>query len=191
MSGEPSDFDPQSLWQNQATEHDPMTVAQIHEKARAFQSRIRRRNLTEYIACVFVIAGFIPALLQHRSWMMQAGALLIMAATIFVAWQLHRRGSSRPAPAGGDALMTTYRQELVRQRDALRSIGAWYLAPFAPGMALLMLGRWFQLHAAHRAVGLDHLIILLGTAIAALVFLVVWLLNQRGADRLQKRIDEL
>lgn len=191
MSVEPSDFDPQRLWQTQATEHEPMTVAEIHAKARAFQSKVRRRNLMEYIASVAVIAGFVPALLQHKSWMMQAGALLIMAATLFVGWQLHRRGSARPVPEGGDALLTTYRQELIRQRDALRSIGAWYLAPFAPGMALLMMGRWFQAHAAHRAVGVDHVIILLTTVIAALVYLVIWLLNQRGADRLQKRIDEL
>ena len=191
MSGEPSDFDPQSLWQSQAMEHDPMTLAQIHTKAQALQSRVRRRNVREYIACVVVVAGFTPALLQRASWMMQAGALLIMAATIFVAWQLHRRGAAQPVPEGGDALIAAYREELVRQRDALRSVGAWYLAPFVPGMALLMLGRWFQSHAAHRPVGVDHIIIILSTAIVALVFLVIWLLNQRGADRLQKRIEEL
>jgi hypothetical protein len=191
MAADPSDLDPQQLWQAQATEHDPMTLAEIHEKARRLRSRIRRRNLTEHAGCVFVIAAFVPALLQQRSWMTQGGALLIMAATVFVAWQLHRRGSARPVPAGGDALITSYRQELIRQRDALRTIGAWYLAPFLPGMALLMLGRWFQLHAAHRAVGVDHLIIGLASTIVALVYAVVWLLNQRGADRLQKRIDEL
>ncbi len=191
MSGDPSDFDPQRLWQTQAAEQKPMTVAQAHERARVFQARILRRNLTEYIACVFVIAGFIPALLQHRSWMMQAGAMLIMAATIFVAWQLHRRGSARPSPVGGDGLIASYREELIRQRDALRSVGVWYLAPFVPGLVLLVLGRWFQSHAAHRAIGLDHLIILVVTPVVGLVFVAVWLLNQRGADRLQKRIDEL
>jgi hypothetical protein len=191
MSGEPSGPDPQSLWQNQATEYDPMTLAQIHEKADAFQSRIRRRNLTEYIACVVVVAAFAPLLFLRQSWMMQAGALAIMAATIPIAWQLHRRGSAQPVPEGGSALIASYRQELTRQRDALRSIGVWYLAPFAPGMGLLLLGRWFQSHAAGRPIGIDHLIIILSTVIIALVFLVIWLVNQRGADRLQKRIDEL
>jgi hypothetical protein len=188
MAGEP---DPQTLWQNQATEYDPMTLAQIHEKAHAFQARIRRRNVIEYIACVVVIAGFAPVFLIRDSWMMQVGALLIMTATVFVASQLHQRGSSRRVPDGGAALIVSHRQELIRQRDALRSVGVWYLAPFAPGLGLLTLGRWFQWHAAGRSIGLDHLIIALSTGIVALVFVVMWLVNQRAADRLQKRIDEL
>jgi hypothetical protein len=94
-------------------------------------------------------------------------------------------------PEGGDALVASYRAQLIRQRDALRSVGAWYLAPFAPGMALLMLGRWFAFRPADRPIGLDHMIILLSSAIVALGFFVVWLLNQRGADWLQRRIDEL
>lgn len=191
MSGEPSDFDPQILWQSQAMEYDPMTLAQIHAKATTLQSKVRRRNVREYLASIVVIAAFSPVLLQRGSWLMQAGALLIIAATAFVAWQIHRRGSAQPAPDGGEALIDAYRQQLIRQRDALRSVGAWYLAPFAPGMALLMLGRWFQHHAAHRPIGLDHLVIALSTAAVALVFLVVWLVNRRGADRLQRRIDEL
>lgn len=91
----------------------------------------------------------------------------------------------------GDALVDSYRRELIRQRDALRSIGRWYLAPFVPGMTLLLLGRWFQSHATRRPVALDHVIIALVGVIAALVFLVIWLLNQRGAERLQRRIEEL
>ncbi len=83
------------------------------------------------------------------------------------------------------------RQELIRQRDALRSVGLWYLAPFIPGMALVMMGRWFQSHAAHRALAFDHLLILLTSGLAVLVFLAIWLLNLYGAKRLQQRIDAL
>jgi hypothetical protein len=191
MPNEPSDLDPQKLWQRQPTEYDPMTLAEIHGKARAFRVKIRRRNALEYFGCVLVIAGFVPALLHRDGWMMQVGAGLIMAATVLVAWQLHRRASTGPAVESGDTLVASYRQELVRQRDALRSVAVWYLAPFAPGMTLLLLGRWFQFHATRRPVTLDHLIIALCGLVAALVFLVVWLLNQRGADRLQRRIEEL
>jgi hypothetical protein len=191
MPDEPPTFDPQKLWQSQATEYTPMTLAQIHQKARTFQARVRRRNIIEYVACVVVIAGFMPALLHRGSWMMQVGAAWIMAATVFIAWQLHRRASGRAVPDGGQAVVDFHRRELIRQRDAVRSVGFWYLAPFAPGMALLLAGRWFQSHATHRSLALDHLIIALVGIIAALVFVVIWLLNQRGADRLQRQIEEL
>ena len=191
MPGKPPEFEPQTLWQSQPTENDPMTVAAIHEKARLFQTRIRRRNLREYIACVAAIALFIPALFTRGSWMMQAGGGVTIAAIVFVAWQLHRRGSAAPLPVSGEALIDFHRRELIRQRDAARSVAIWYLGPFVPGMALMILGRWFQAHAPHRSVGADHLVIVLSCVIMALILLVVWLFNQWGAERLQKRIDEL
>ena len=191
MSGEPSDFDPQTLWQSQPREYDPMTLAEIREKARKFQAKLRRRNTIEYVACVVVILLFLPGLLHSGSWMMQAGCGLNMAAAVFVGWQLHVRGSARAAPDGDHAMVDFHRRELIRQRDALRSVGVWYLAPMIPGMVLLMLGRWFQSHAPGRSIAVDHLAIALSGAIAALVFSGIWLLNQRGADRLQRLIEEL
>ena len=191
MPAEPPDFDPQKLWRSQATEYDPMTLADIQKTARAFEAKVRRRNLIEYFACVLAILGFLPAVLHRGSGMMQAGGALIIVAIGFIAWQLHRRASAVSAPEVGDALVDSYRRELIRQRDALRSIAVWYLAPPVPGMALLLLGRWFQSHATDRSTAVDHVIIVLTAVIAVLVFLVIWLLNQRGADRLQRRIDEL
>ncbi len=191
MSGDPSDFDPKTVWQNQPSEHDPMSLAEIHRKARTFETRVRRRNLVEYVACVLVIAGFTPVLFLQAGWMMQAGAGLVIAATVFVAWQLHLRASAGRTPDADAALMDFHRQELIRQRDALRSVGVWYLAPFVPGMVLVMMGRWFQSHAAHRALAFDHLLILLTSGMMALVFLGILGLNLWGAKRLQRRIDEL
>jgi hypothetical protein len=196
MTGDPSDLDPptsdlQNLWQSQDVEYDAMTLADIHQKAGAFERKIRRRNLVEYVACVVVVAGFSPLLFRQHSWMMQVAGGMIIAAIGFVAWQLHRRASAGRTPDIGQALVGFHRAELTRQRDALRSIGLWYLAPFIPGMTMLMLGRWFQAHAPGRPVELDHLIIALSCIIVALVNGVIWLLNQRAADRLQKRIDEL
>jgi hypothetical protein len=108
-----------------------------------------------------------------------------------LVWQLHRRASAKRVPEAGEAAVDFYRAELTRQRDALRSVGVWYIAPVVPGMTLLLMGRWFQSHATKWPVGADHFIILLCAAVAVLVFLAIWLLNQRGADRLQRRIDEL
>ena len=65
------------------------------------------------------------------------------------------------------------------------------MAPFLPGMALLLLGRWFQAHTPGRSIAMDHLVLVLCGVIAVLVALVIWLLNKRAADRLQRQIEEL
>ena len=191
MPVEPSDFDPQQLWQSQTAEYDAMTLADIHLKARNFQSRISRRNAVEYVACVVVVLGFLPGLLHQGSWMMQVGCGLNMLAAVFVAWQLHRRGSARTTPEAGQGLVDFHRRELIRQRDAINSVGVWYIGPFIPGMALIMLGRWFHSHSPRLPIGFDHLVLILTSMIMALFLVVVWLLNKWGAARLQVRIDEL
>jgi hypothetical protein len=191
MMGEPSDFDPQTLWQSQQKEHDAMTLADIHAKARKFEARIQRRNAIEYVACGIVLVAVTPVLLNHLGWMMQGGAALIMLATLFVAWQLHRRASIEATPKLGEALTDAYRRQLIRQRDALRTVGAWYIGPMIPGMALLIAGRWFQAHTPGRSIAADHLIIAGAAVVIALVFAAIWLINLRGAKQLQQRIDEL
>lgn len=194
MSGDPSDFAPQdlkALWQGQAQELQPMSLAEIHQKARKLERGVRWRNIREYVASVIVVACFAPLLLHRESWMMQAGAALIIVATVFVAWQIHKRTATGATPEAGEAVRDFHRQTLIRQRDALRSVGGWYIAPFAPGMILLMLGRWFQAHTVGRSLAMDHLAILLGGGIVALILGLVWGLNQWGARRLQKQIDQL
>jgi hypothetical protein len=191
MSGDPSDFDPQTLWQSQTQEHEPMSLAEIHQKARSLEKKVRWRNAREYVASVIVIAGFSPVLLHRDSWMMQAGAALIILATLFVAWQMHRQASARAVPEIGEALRDFHREELIHQRDALRSVGRWYLAPFVPGMVLVMMGRWFQSHVGGRSLAMDHLGILIASGVCALVFGGIWWLNLRGAKRLQAEIDKL
>ena len=129
-----SEPDLKTLWQQQPTEYDPMTLEHIRTKANAFQKKIRRRNLVEYLAMVVVVLGFSPLLFATQSWMMQAGGALIILATPFIAWQLHRRGSARKTPDAATVLADFHRAELVRQRDALRSTAAWYLGPLVPGV---------------------------------------------------------
>ncbi len=190
MPGEP-DFDPKTVWTSQPTEYVPMSLAEIHQKARLFERRVRRRNVVEYIAGAIVVASFAPVLLRQDSWLMQAGAALLMAAAGWGAWQLHRRAAARAVPERGETLIAFHRAELVRQRDALRNSGVWYIAPFVPGMVLLLLGRWLQAPARHRSVEADHLVILAVGGFTALMLLAVWWLNQWAARRLQQQIDQL
>ena len=168
-----------------------MSLAEIHQKARKLERGVRWRNIREYVASVVVVLGFSPVLFHRDSWMMQAGAALIIAATVFVAWRIHRQASARAVPEAGEALREFHREELIRQRDALRSVGRWYLGPFVPGMVLLMMGRWFQSHVGGRSLAMDHLGILLTSGVCALVFGGIWWLNLRGVRHLQEEIDRL
>jgi hypothetical protein len=152
-----------------------------------FYRRIWWRNAVEYAACVIVVIGFGTYLFTLPHILQKAGSALVIAATLFVAWQLHRRASAEPPErAGTTPLLLFARAQLVRQRDALRSIFGWYLLPFLPGMAMFMTGTMLAGRPSgpepRDAAGFVVLIVLL---------VGIWWINQLGARNLQKHIDEI
>lgn len=170
-----------TIWRDQPTETRPMTLAQIH--ARDFQSRVRRRNVIEYVACALVVAIFSFYIYWLPDPVLKLASGFIVVGAPFVAWQLYRRGSARPAPSA-DAL-AFHRAELVRQRDALSTAWAWYLAPFVPGLGLFMV----RILTAHGEAPLRFRVMLLG--VTALYGVFWFWINGRARRRLQARIDEL
>jgi hypothetical protein len=192
MAPEQSRDDAANIWRKQHTEGTAMTLANIHDRAQKFQSQIRRRNMREYAAALVVVLVFGLYLWIFPGWMMKTGSALSIIAALFVVWQLHKRGASVVVPANaGMPLIDFHRAELIRQRDALKSLGVWYIAPFIPGSVLMVLGRYFQFHAPGRTLAWDHQVILMAAIVVALIFGIVWLLNAWGAERLQRRIDQL
>lgn len=173
---------PKDLWARQPSEGFAMPLDDIHALAEKFARRIRIRNLVEYLAAVVVIGAFgwyayaIPGLL------VKLGSLMVVAGTMIVVWQLHRRAA--PLPTSGMDCLAHLRAELIRQRDALRSVTVWYLGPMVPGMALFLIGLYLYVPPARRHV-------LFTAALCIVVFAGVWALNYWGASRLQKRIDAL
>lgn len=184
--------DLKSLWRDQPTEDRPMTLDNIRKNAEAFQTRIRRRNLRELVAAgvVLLIFGFYTWVLP--GWMIKTGSVLAMVGTLLIVWQLRRRASAAVlTESSGMTLLEFHRQELVRQRDAAKSVAWWYIAPVIPGATMISLGRYFQFHAPGRTLAWDHQIVILCSAIVALTFAIIWLLNAWAAERLQRRIDKL
>jgi hypothetical protein len=189
MTGRP---DVKTLWRNQKREDDAVTLAQIHESAETFEKRIRRGVLIEYLAAIFVVLVFGSYIWLFPGWMMKTGSALVILATLFVVWQMRRRMSAQNVPdAERLELIAFIRSELVRQRDARTSAWLWYITPFLPGMALMMMGRWFQTHASWRSLAWDYEIIVMASAVAVLVIGGIWLLQVWVAKRLQRKIDEL
>src|ERR1039458_137708 len=122
------------VWRTQNVEHTQMTINEIREKARKFQRKIYFRNLRDYVA-IAVVAAFFGYSMGKYPPLMRASAGLIIAGVLYVAYQLHRRGSSKTAAAdlATASCLDFHRTELERQRDLLRGIWSWCLAPMIPG----------------------------------------------------------
>ncbi|MGA7711826.1 MAG: hypothetical protein WCA81_07990 [Rhizomicrobium sp.] len=178
--------DLKTLWQNQTTDYAPMPLEEIRKRAGKLHSRVNWRNVIEYAASVVVIAVFGLYLWIFPAPLARLGSVLIIAGTLYMMWQLHRRGATAGLPAEQSASAWTdyYRHELERQRDALRTVWKWYLAPFVPGLIVFLVGRSMEFP--------DGLIRgSVAAAISISVFAGIWALNAWVARRLQRKIDEL
>lgn len=186
--------DLQSLWQSMPTPIVTLTADEMRARASAFERKVKRRNLVEYVAAVIVIAAFgwyatLP-LAATPLWPVANVAIIIGA--LAVVWNLHRIGRAAATPASAEfgALLDFHRAELVRQRDALRTVWLWYIAPFLPGLALWFTALWIGTPDALKTP--TWAMALGGSALfAALICAAVIALNLVGAARLQRLIDEL
>jgi len=164
-----------------------MPLDEIKARARKFGRTIRRRNLIEYAAAVFVVLAFGRLAVIATTPTIRIGAAMIVAATLFIVYYMHTRSwvpaSSDDAAASQDCT-AFYRALLTRQRDVLRGVWWWYLLPFVPGLLLMVIGRVAQEpDRVGRAV--------LGIGLNVAVFLGIGLLNERAARKLQREIDAL
>lgn len=178
------------LWATDQGEKFTMSIAELTARSDQFRSRINRRNLIEYLAAALVAGTFGWIAYLIPVWSIKIGAGLIILAAIYISWQLNRLASVSKEDTRSDTLANTHRRDLVRQRDALRSVWRWYLLPFVPGMIVFTLGTtletatdvpiWVTLATSATSLGF-----------VLLVFLAVWALNVHAAKKLDKEIDVL
>jgi hypothetical protein len=182
--------DPQSVWQKQQLEGIRMSADEICRRATAYQRRILWRNAREYVGALATVVFFGFQFWWTTDTATRAGFVLIGAGLLYIVWQLWTKGASRSVPAemGLSSALEFHRRELERQRDLVRSVWRWYLAPLIPGWVVLSIGlaRTNPGHIRHFA-----LVFTIFQIVAASAFIFVWWLNQRAARRLQGRIDEL
>jgi len=178
----------QQIWQSQPVEGIRMSADAIRLRAGKFERKIRRRNLRESIASLCVIGSFSyffatsPGILLRTTWG------LFIAGMIWVLVALHTKASPKSMPAsavGASSCLSFFRSELEHQRDVLRNVWPWYLAPLVPGYIALNVA-WFYKFPHSRWVTFA----LLDVAFVA-IFIGVWKLNQHAAKCLQRTIDEL
>ena len=187
-----TDRDPlQQLWTQQKQENFTMSLAEIQSRATRFQSRIRRRNLTEYAAAALVIGvfGWMAALIPQP--VVKAGAVLIILGALYVCWKLHTLGGAASVPADHAASLADFhRNELVRQRSALATVWRWYLAPFVPGMVVFVGGVAFMPELTMPLTERLSLFAASAVPIAAIFALIAWL-NARAVKTLDAEIKAL
>lgn len=186
--------DLQSLWQSMPTPVAPITVDDMRARASTFERKVKRRNLIEYVAAGFVIVafGWYATLPLAATALWPVANIAIVIGALVVVWNLHRIGHAATTPTSAEfgTLLDFHRAELVRQRDALRTVWLWYIAPFLPGLALWFTALWIGTPDALKTP--TWAMALGGSALfAALICGAIIVLNLIGAARLQRLIDEL
>jgi len=178
----------QQVWQSQPVEGIRMSADAIRLRAGKFERKIRRRNLRESIASLLVIVGFSyffatsPEILLRITW----GLFIAGMIWVLVALQTKANPKSMPATAiGASSCLDFFRSELEHQRDALKNVWTWYLAPLVPGYIALNVA-WFHNFPHSRWVGF----VVLDVVFVA-IFVGVWKMNQHAARCLQRTIDDL
>ncbi len=183
--------DPKAVWQGQPREIEPMALETVRRQAVRFQRRRLRLLIQETLAAIVVIMFWGRALVSDAEVLIKVAGGLSIAWAIFYVWQWRRLMSPKRVPDDAVACLDFHRGELERQRDVARGIWRWALAPLAPLILLVAVGRWIGPTPPWRTPWLDHVIIVVGMGFVAetLALMALWTLHR--ADKWQDRIDEL
>ena len=132
----------------------------VKENAEAFDEKIRRRDRREGIAAVLVF-GFFSLMLLDPSWVVRAGALLVMGSSVFIFWTLRRVRTGHSAPDADRPVAEVIRAEREKVDEQIRLLETvlwWYIAPLAVGILLVVGGdaglSWFTVGYGAFVVGL-------------------------------------
>jgi len=178
----------QRMWLSQPVEVTKMSAEVLRKRAGKLERRIWWRNAREYVGSVIGIGLFGNFMAKNHDLLFRIAFGLFIAGMMWIVIQLHRKASARSIPVETDTLtgLRLYRAELERQRDAVKNVWPWYLAPLVPGFVVYTVAYAVTFPRPVSLAGLA----LLDTVIAALFF-GVWKMNMRAARCLQRMIDAL
>jgi hypothetical protein len=165
--------------------NDLTSLEAFASDVRRFERRIHQRNRREVFAGLFVVLGFGGFLWLGPGLVSRIGCGLAIAGALFIIYYIRTRAVAHSVPTDVtlSAAMAVYRGELERQRDLLRTVTWWYLLPLLPGIVVLMLGQAIMRSQPAPALRMFGFVLLIGVLIRQL--------NQRGARKLQQKIDRL
>ena len=179
-----SDLDLRDLWHSDPIADPPtMNVAEVQSKASAFETKIKRRNLIEWLACLVVVGLHAHDAFDSANALILTGNLIVVFAGLFIAVVLWRKGRvSLDADPTLDAVgfINAHAHALEAQAKLLSRVPLWYLSPIAIGLGFLFAGRY-------PTNGQPSIAWLLTITFVALVFISIAWMNLRAARKL--RID--
>jgi hypothetical protein len=172
----------QTLWQGQPVAPVPIDPEQLRRKSARLYGRVRARNLRETVAGAVAIA-LLAWVARAETGLPLVSSLMLMAGMLYVIWHLwwHGKASELPVDLGAMDAISFHRRELTRQRDLLRGVFWWYLAPFLPGLVLT------AVVAVRRSWVAPAILIVF---VAAANWFVIWI-NRRAVDCLDRQLAEL
>jgi hypothetical protein len=181
MANERIPDDLRNLWQGQPLENLAVALEDIRARASHFERRIGRRNLREGVAGAIAMAVYTFYIWKFTSILARVGSAMVIAGVLVVMWRIYHEGraSRLPQELGLSASLEFHRQQLVQQRNLLRTVLRWYLAPLIPGLVVFSAGILPPFRLA------PCLLIFTG------LFGWIWWVNQRAAERLERQIAEL
>jgi hypothetical protein len=180
MTETPDDI--RQIWNESNEEEYVMKIDQIRSKSESFATTAKWRNYREYGAAIFVIAMFAYYAFASDVMLIKIGSFCNIAAALYVMAQLKKRSSSTTVNPGAEPIINYHRKQLETERNALRSVWAWYVLPTVPGYVLFTAGLFQSRPDA------DYTRYF---AVTLLIYIFVLLYNAWGANRLQKEIDAL
>lgn len=164
-----------TLWQQTSAPPLSPPLDSLRADADRLHTTIRARNRRETVAGIALLLYFAASSFLPAPPLLRASHILSAAGVAFVLGYIRRHAGPRPPSSTPEACLSHYRKELEHQRDLLRRVWLWYLAPLAPG------GILFAIATAD----------VVWALIFALLFVGVGTLNQYGARSLQRELDAL
>lgn len=192
VSPKSSSPDPKTLWKGQDVIPQTLTTNTLESRVRQLDDRVSKRNRFEYLAGGVATAGslllgvwlLLGGPFGQPDLMVGGGFVALAVGTLVAIMQLRRKTGRGALLDGAQPSVDSYRAELVRQRDALRSVLGWYIAPFLPGFILIYGASFLDPSAVLWAALLPAMIT------AAFLVWVVWA-NRRAAACIDKEIVAL
>lgn len=184
--------DPRSIWAADDAHLPPLSPAALRARAGEFHRRVQRRNRREYVAAAPLVPLFAWIGWMSGDTLMRIACIVLIAGIAIVVWNLSRRGAQPMPEAEALAIpaFAFHRAQLARQRDALRNVWRWYLAPFVPGVVLFLAALYHAMRV-HQSAAAALAAIAVPAAVLIAVFVGIHLLNRSAARRLDREIAAL
>jgi hypothetical protein len=184
MPNESGPNEMQNLWCSQPVNPSAMSAEDLRRKAQSLKAKNRRVTSVLAVLMLSAAAGYASFLYFFPGTIQRIGASLTLAGYVYCGYQLRKRGPGTTGPGPLMATTSTYRVQLERQRDFLRTCWRRLLLPIVPGPAVFLMGFLVpELGLATAA--------LLTSAIILPPFAMVIPLVRRKVSQLQRQIDEL